>query len=89
MTNQVWTQHLQVAETAVDVDRGLEQDLRQVRDKDRVQTLLSLLTRTGKGQDLTRGDAEDLLREGRDWIKNLMQPCLQETAPGDPGGLVL
>jgi hypothetical protein len=75
---QVWTQHLQETETTTGVDRGLEQDLRQFRDKDRVRTLLSLLTRTGKGRDLTRGDVESLLREGRDWIKNLVYPCLQE-----------
>ena len=60
------------------MDRGLEQDLQQLRDKDRVQTLLSLLTRTSKGRVLTRGDVEDLLHEGREWIRNSMQPCLQE-----------
>ena len=78
VAKETWTHHLQATETATGVDRGLEQDLRQLRDKDRVQTLLSLLTRTGKGRDLTRRDVEDLLREGRDWIKNLMQSCLQE-----------
>jgi hypothetical protein len=60
------------------MDRGLEQDLKQLKDKDRVQTLLSLLTRTSKGQVLTRGDVEGLLHEGRQWIRNYMQPCLQE-----------
>ncbi len=78
MSKQAWTQHLQTVEATVGMDRGPEQNLRQVRDKDRVQTFLSLLTRTSKGRDLTRGDVEDLLREGREWIENLMQPYLQE-----------
>ena len=36
---QAWAQHLQAAETAVGMDRGLEQDLQKIRDKDRVQTV--------------------------------------------------
>ncbi len=78
VAKQAWMQHLQSAEEAAGVVRGLEQDLRQLRDKDQVQTLHSLLTRTGKGRDLTRGEVEGLLREGRDWIKISMQPCLEE-----------
>ena len=78
MTKQTWTQHLKEMEAAGGMDREPEQDLWQLRDKDQVQTLLSLLTRTSKGRDLTRGEMEDLLREGRVWIKSLMQPCLQE-----------
>ncbi len=56
MVKQAWTQHLQAAEAAAGADQGLEQDLRQLRDKDRVQVLLSLLTRTlGDGRDPTLG----------------------------------
>jgi hypothetical protein len=83
MAKQVWTQHLQATEAAAGAVRGLEQDLRQLRDKDRVQTLLSLLTRTAKGWDLTRGDVEGLLREGRDWIKNSMQPVCKRREVGE------
>jgi hypothetical protein len=54
---QTWTQHLQEEEEAGGLDRGLEQDLQQLRDRDRGQTLLSLLTRTSKGRAITRGDA--------------------------------
>jgi hypothetical protein len=54
MAKQTWTQHLKEMETAGGVDRESEQDLRQLRDKDQVQTLLSLLTRTSKGRDFTR-----------------------------------
>jgi hypothetical protein len=32
------------------------------------------------------GEVEGLLREGREWIKNSMQPCLQETSLGSWGG---
>ena len=78
MAKQAWTQHLKEMEVTGGRDRESEQALRQHRDKDQVQTLLSLLTRTSKGRDFTRGEVEDLLREGRVWIKILMQPCLQE-----------
>jgi hypothetical protein len=78
MAKQAWTQHLKEMEVAGGMDREPEQDLRQLRDKDQVQTLLSLLTWTSKGRDFTRGEVEDLLREGRVWIKSLMQPCLHE-----------
>ena len=78
MAKQAWTQHLKEMEVAGGRDRESEQALRQHRDKDQVQTLLSLLTRTSKGRDFTRGEVEDLLREGRVWITSLMQPCLQE-----------
>ena len=78
MAKQAWTQHLKEMEESGGRDRDPEQDLRQLRDKDQAQTLLSLLTRTIKGRDFTRGEMEDLLREGRVWIESLMQPCLQE-----------
>jgi hypothetical protein len=62
---QTWTQHLQEEEEAGGLDRGLEQDLQQIRDRDRGQTLLSLLTRTSKGRTITRGDAGiSFMREG-------------------------
>jgi hypothetical protein len=78
MAKEAWTQHLKKVEAAGGIDRESEQVLRQLRDKDQVHTLLSLLTRIRKGQDVTRGEVEDLLHEGRVWIKSLMQPCLQE-----------
>jgi hypothetical protein len=78
MSKQAWTQHLKEMEEAEGRDREPEQDLRQLRDKDQAETLLSLLTRTSKGRDFTRSEMEDLLREGRVWIESLMQPCLQE-----------
>jgi hypothetical protein len=78
MAKQAWTHHLKEMEEKGGRDREQEQDLRQLRDKDQAQTLLSLLTRTSKGRDFTRGELEDLLREGRVWIERLMQPCLQE-----------
>ena len=55
MAKEAWTQHLKEVEEAGGRDRELEQDLRHLRDKDQVQTLLSLLTRTSKGRDFTRG----------------------------------
>jgi hypothetical protein len=78
MAKEAWTQHLKKVEAAGGIDRESEQVLRQLRDKDQVHTLLSLLTRIRKGRDVTRGEVEDLLHEGRVWIKSLMQPCLQE-----------
>ncbi len=78
MVKQAWTQHLKEMETAGGIDRESDQDLRQLKDKNQVQTLLSLLTRISKGRDFTRGEVEDLLHEGRVWIKSFMQPCLQE-----------
>jgi hypothetical protein len=73
-----WTQHIQTVGVTTGTDQGLEQDLRQLRDKDQVQTLLSLLTRTGGGRDPTWEEVEGLLREGSDWIQNAVQPCPQE-----------
>jgi hypothetical protein len=78
MAKEAWTQHLKEMEAEGGIDRESEQVLRQRRDKDQVHTLLSLLTRISKGRDFTRGEVEDLLHEGRVWIKSLMQPCLQE-----------
>ena len=51
---------------------GRGQELKQLKDKDRVQTLLSLLTRVGVRRDPTLGEAEGLLREGREWIHNIL-----------------
>jgi hypothetical protein len=78
MAKQAWTQHLHKLESTGGMDWEPEEDLRQLRDKDQVQTLFALLTRTRKGRDLTRGDVRDLLHEGREWITSQMQPCLQE-----------
>ena len=73
-----WTQYIQAAGATAGTDQGQEQDVRQIRDKDQVQTLLSLLTRIGGGRDPTWEEVEGLLREGSDWIQNVVQPYLQE-----------
>ena len=75
---QAWSHYVQVAEASGIVEVGLGQELKQLKDKDRVQTLLSLLTGVGVHRVPTWGEGETLLREGRRWIQNILQLCLQE-----------
>jgi len=70
--------HIRGAEGVASADLGLQQELKQLRDRDRVQKLLSLVARTTNGQVLTWKEGEDFLREGRDWIREVLHPCLRK-----------
>ncbi len=83
MAKQACTQHLKAMETAGGIDRESEQDLRQLRDKDQAQTLLSLLTRISKGRDFTMGEVEDLLHEGRVGSKASCNPVCKKSETGE------
>ncbi len=62
----------------VSADLGLQQELQQLRDRDRVQKLISLMARTSRGHALTWKEGEEFLREGRGWVREILHPCLRE-----------
>ncbi len=78
---------MQEAEALGSADTELGQELKQLKEKDRVKTMFSLLTRIGVVVSL-RGKREKVfsVREGRCWIHNILQPCLQEKR--NRGGMV-
>ena len=59
---QGWTHHVQAAEALGSADTGLGQELKHLKNKDRVQTLLSLLTKIGVRRAL-RGEREKVFFE--------------------------
>ena len=59
---QAWTHHVQEAEALGSADTELGQELKQLKEKDRVKTMFSLLTRIGVVVSL-RGKREKVFFE--------------------------
>jgi hypothetical protein len=77
-TKEAWIQHVRELEEVANAEWGLQQELQQLRDRDRVQKLISLMSRTSRGHALTWKEGEDFLRKGRDWVREILHPCLRE-----------
>lgn len=74
---QSWVQHVRLVEQVETETTAESRKLESLRAKNRVRKLLSLLSSSGLRLNLTMTDSEGLLREGREWVANMMQPCLQ------------
>ena len=75
---KAWTQHVRELEEVDNAEPGSQQELQNLRDRDSVQKLISLMARSSRGHTLTLKEGEDFLREGRDWVCKILHPCLRE-----------